>query len=106
MKYLSIQIQTNRDESFSVEDAIDLSRALGRFPEVDKADDKGKFIHLNYFSEDLTALWSELRAGLLDDGTLGEWLRKVSVVVCEGPTNPDEYLLLWHWDSEEKLDVL
>ena len=106
MKYLSIQIQTNLDDSYSVDDAIDLSRKLGRFPEVDSGDDKGKFIHLNYFSEDVARLWSELKTGMLDDAVLGPWLRNVAVIVCEGDKGPDDYLLLWHWDASEELDSL
>lgn len=106
MKYLSIQIQQGRDLSHTVDEALALSRQLGRFPELDWADDKGKFIHLNYFSENLVTLWSDLEQGLMNDATLGPWLRAVSVVVCERPENADDLLLLWHWDSGESLDAL
>ncbi len=33
-------------------------------------------------------------------------MKNVSIVACEGDHGWDDYLLLWHWDSGEKTDVL
>lgn len=61
---------------------------------------------LNFFSEEVPVLWEKLQQGLLSSDGLGEWLRKVSIIACEGEQSWDDYLLLSHPDPAEKLDFL
>jgi len=106
MKCLSIQIQPELDLNHKPEELIELSRSLGRFPEVDEITDDGKTIQLNYFSEQLPVLWQELQLGIFESSVVGQWAKKVSIVVCEGESGWDDFLLLHHFDPTEKLDEL
>lgn len=99
MKCLSVQLQTDKDDSHNVEEVLFLVRSLGRYPEVDVDEGGGKYVNLNFFTEEADVLWSELDKGLLHDEVLGEWIKKVSIIVCEGETSQDEYILLWHYDE-------
>lgn len=104
MKCLSIQIQATADARFSVEDVLYLSRKCGRYPEIDSDDDQSGNVNLNYFTEQLPVLWSDLKKHLYEDPNLGPWLKKASLVVCEGDDGWDNYLLLHHYDSNESTD--
>ncbi len=106
MKCLSIQIQPELSDQFKPEDVVALSRSLGRFPEVDKENDEDPNVYLNYFTERLPALWSELEEGLYKNEELGAWLKSVSICVCEGENGWDDHLLLHHYDKSQKLDAL
>jgi len=106
LKCLSIQLQPSLDSSHNEEEVIVNVRALGCFPEVDVIEEDERYVNLNFFSEEMPAVWQRLQAGLLNDGSLGAWVRKVAVIVCEGEQSWDDYLLLSHPDSQEKLDTL
>ncbi|GAA5316687.1 MAG: hypothetical protein AseanaTS_18910 [Candidatus Pelagadaptatus aseana] len=106
LKCLSIQMQPDLDDSHSEQEVIDRVKTLGRFPEVDLIEEDQRFVNLNFFTEELPVLWRELQQGLLQDDELGAWVKKVSIIVCEGDKSWDDYLLLSHPDASEKLDSL
>ncbi|MET0068487.1 MAG: hypothetical protein ABW096_00505 [Candidatus Thiodiazotropha sp.] len=106
MKCLSIQLQPEKDTSHSAEAFIELSRLLDRYPEIEKGEDNGGYVNLNYFTEDLISLWGQLKTGIFENPSLGEWARKVAIVVAKGDSGWDDYLLLYHYDPSEKLDRL
>lgn len=106
LKCLSIQLQPELDDSHSEVEVIASVKALGCFPEVDVIDEGERYVNLNFFSEQMPAVWQKLQSGLLNDGSLGSWVRKVAVIVCEGEQGWDDYLLLSHPDPDEKLDSL
>lgn len=106
MKCLSIQLQPEIDLSHEAGELLELVRGIGRFPEVDKGNDDGVYINMNFFTEDAPSLWSELRQKVLGHSDLGAWIKKVSIVVCEGDYGWDDYLLLHHFDENEKVDEL
>jgi hypothetical protein len=99
-------MQPDLDASYSEDDVIKRVKSLGRFPEVDVVEDDGRFVNLNFFTEELPVLWQELQQGLLADGSLGSWVKQVAIIVCEGEKSWDDYLLLSHPDTSEKLDQL
>ena len=105
MKCLVIQIETQRDQSHTVNELLELTRSKERFPEVD-IDDDSNLVSLNYFTEDLAVLWQELQLNLFADGVLGSWLKKVAIVGCEGATGWDDALLLFHYNPNEKCDKI
>ncbi len=106
MKCLSIQLQPELDTTFDEKDVIDLVRSIGRSPEIDIGDDNGKYINLNFFTENLRLLWDELKTGFKKDKELGKWIDKVAIIVCEGNSGWDDYLLLLHYDKSEAIDTL
>lgn len=105
MKCLSLQLQPELDLAHEPRELLELVRGIGRFPEVDKSDD-GVYITLNFFTEDAPSLWSELQHKVLEHADLGAWIKKIAIVVCEGNLASDEYLLLYHYDQNEKVDEL
>lgn len=106
LKCLSIQLQPDLDSSHSEAEVIAKVKDLGCFPEVDVIDESERYVNLNFFSEQMPAVWQKLQHGLLNDPQLGPWLRKVAVIVCEGEQSWDDYLLLFHPDPEQDLDAL
>lgn len=105
MKCLSVQLQTDLDTTFDEKDIISLVRSIGRYPEIDRGDDKHKYIHLNFFSENVTLLWEELKAGFMKDQAIYDWMNTVAIIICEGDTDSDDYLLLAHYDKTETIHV-
>lgn len=101
MQCLIVQLHPDRDVSFRLEDFLQASRGLGRYPEIDRSDD-ASYINLNYFSENVPVLWQQLQQGVFDAPELGAWARRVAIVVCEGDAGDE--LLLHHFDSSEPID--
>ncbi|MCW8876832.1 MAG: hypothetical protein OQJ89_08960 [Kangiellaceae bacterium] len=106
MKCLSIQVQPEIDSSYNVNELVELSRSLDRFPEVDRDEGDRKYVNLNYFSENIPVLWQELKVGLYENRSIGTWLKKVSIAICEGEEGWDDYVLLYHYDQSKTLDDL
>lgn len=106
MKCLSIQLQPKIDTSFNEKDLIELVRSIGRSPEIDTSDDKGKYISLHFFTEDLIVLWGELQQEFRKNNALNEWINKVAIIACEGDRGWDDYLLLSHYDESETINTL
>jgi len=104
MKCLSIQLQPELDGNHDEKEVISLAKSIGRYPEVDSSDDDGRYVNLNFFTENLTILWKELKSGVLENKELGDWVRRVSIIVCEGENGWDDYLLLSHYDKSENID--
>lgn len=106
LKCLSIQLQPSLDSSHQPEEVITKVKTLGCFPEVDVIDEDGGYVNLNFFSEQMPAVWAKLQSGLLEEEPLGAWVRKVGIIVCEGEQGWDDCVLLSHPDPEESLGTL
>ncbi|SMF48192.1 hypothetical protein SAMN02745866_03124 [Alteromonadaceae bacterium Bs31] len=104
MKCLSIRINPKSDLGNQLERFVELSKSLGRYPEIDYEDNG--IVYLNYFSERLPELWRDLREGIFEHTEIGTWVRAVCEVVCEGEAGWHEALLLYHYDKNEQLDSL
>lgn len=106
MKCLSIQIQDFAIPDFDQQDFLNRVRELGRAPEVDAFEEKGKqYLNFNFFTEMPSALLRELQSNIYADKEYGEYIRSISIVACESENSEDD-LLLHHFDSTQALDKL
>ena len=106
MKCLTIQIHSQRDTSYSYKDIAFYLRKAGRSPEVDIVEDDGNWVNLNFFSENLLLLWSDIQAVLKAQPEIAMWLARVGIIACEGEQGWDDLRLLAHYDPSEKNTVL
>lgn len=106
MKCLSIQLLPERDTSHDESEVIVLLKSLGHYPEIDSGNEDGRYLNLNFFTDDAPSLWQDIQSGVLEDKTLGSWIKNISIVICEGDTGWDDYLLLSHYDDSEELGAL
>ena len=102
MKCLSIQIQPDLVASVNKEEIISFLKSLGYSPEIQEGYDSENFINLNIKTNSIKTLWLKLEPYLQEQIELKE----SSIVTCEGSKSWDDYLLLHHFDSLEKLDKL
>lgn len=106
MKCIAIQLDMSRNTAFDESDFIRLVKSIGRFPEVDRDEDHPTMVQCNFFTEDPIVLWKDLRERVLGDESLGDWVRSVAVVACEGEEGWDDLCLLYHHDPDEKCGAL
>lgn len=104
MKCLSIQIKPDRCVKENPPEVV--SRLLcfcGQLACVTDIDvSKGEsHLNINCTTEDLATLWAHLKKGLYECDSV---LQNASIVVCEGESGWDDYLLLHHYDEDEELD--
>lgn len=109
-KVLSIQLQPERvpelDEMQAVNrlKAIEARTGLVKRLYVSEGPDKGRYINVNYLTDDLPGLWSHLRREVLENSTVGPMLKKAAIITCQGAKGWEDYLLLHHFDEHEPLD--
>jgi hypothetical protein len=104
MKCLSIQINSDAIAQFDTPEFLKRVRAIGRSPEVDAFEERGKaYLNFNFFTEMPQVLWQELTDNIYGDESYGPYLRGISIAACEGEDR-DEDLLLHHFDPSERLD--
>jgi hypothetical protein len=99
---------------------LPLATVLGRLAEVGatiaevrtvtitRGRDRGPYVNVSFSlaAKHLPLLWSLLRKRGLGSDSLGRKLRASSMVYCEGSRGWDNYKLLHHFDSRQKLDRL
>lgn len=74
---------------------------------VENAEAKDEYyFNLFFYTRDLRKMWLFIWQNLYEDDKLGIWLKKVSIVCCEGQDGWNDYLLLWSPHSDEVIDVL
>ena len=64
--------------------------------------DSGKFINLNIKTNNIKELWVKIKKYLQEHNELAN----STIVTCEGSQGWDNYLLLHHFDSKEKLNEI
>lgn len=107
MRCLTIQIQPEFVATFDQADFLARVRAIGRSPEIDQFTEEGqKYLSFNFFTEMPALLWRDLQKQLYLAPGYGEQLAIMSIAVCEGAQESDDYLMLHHFDPTEKLDRL
>jgi hypothetical protein len=111
MKALHIQVQPGRAPGLEEAVARDLLRDVGAGTgvvarvDVTEGYDNGRYLNIDYVTDDLPRLWSLLKK-VLQDPTTGPLLARSLIVVCQGEAGWDDYLLLHHFDPSEPLDRL
>lgn len=95
MKCLSIQLNLKNASKFNPESLIDHLRSIGRYPEIDRDPENSSELNLNFFTEDASALWQQLKDEVLNDRELGAAIKQIATIVCEGDQGWDNQILLW-----------
>lgn len=103
MQCITIDIQPEFSRAFDQAEFLTRVRPI-RSPEIDRIEERGKlYLQFHFFSEFPAQLWHELYSCLFADAAYRAILAPISVVFCEGETEND-FLLLHHFDTREKLD--
>lgn len=102
---ISLHILPEHSRQFDQAELLRRVRHI-RSPEVDAYEEKKQFhLAFHFFTEFPSQLWSQLKPVLLDDAEYSNKLASVGMIVCEGESE-DDYWLLHHPDSNQKLDKL
>jgi hypothetical protein len=111
-KVLNIQVQPERVPELDESKAIEFLKIIGsgtdliKHFDLSEGHDNGRYINFNYSTDDLPGLWSLIKKEVLDAPVTGSMIKRAAIIVCEGDTGWDNYLLLHHFDEKEKLDSL
>tara|TARA_Y100001934_G_scaffold230084_1_gene277454 strand:+ start:163 stop:480 length:318 start_codon:yes stop_codon:yes gene_type:complete len=100
---LTIQILLERAPDFDRQVVLDALHGAERFPEIDE-DERGAWVAFNLFTEDLSALWTQLHP-VLAQSELAAVLSQAGIIVCEAEQGSGERVL-FHHDSAVPLDSL
>lgn len=112
MKAISIQIQPRRapglniDEIRTLMERIATSSPLVERHHFDEGHDKGHYFNFTFGTQDLKGLWEILREQVYADRVFGRLVALSSIATCEGSHGWDDYLLLHHFDPEQRRDTL
>ena len=112
MKAISIQIQPHRAPGLDIDEVRTLfERIVASSPLVerhhfDEGHDKGHYFNFTFGTRDLKALWGILREQVYADRAFGHLVALSSIATCEGSHGWDDYLLLHHFDPEQRCDAL
>jgi hypothetical protein len=104
MKCLSIQIQADRCGEENPQEVVlrlqCFCSQLACVTDVDVSKGEG-YVNINCTTEDLATLWAHLKKDLYECDSV---LQNASIVLSEGDSGWDDYLLLHHYDENEELD--
>lgn len=99
MKKLTIQIQgDDLDLTGDTSSFYEMAQRAGVYGWTKKGD---HYINATFTTEDLFTLWKVL-SPVVKTGARG----RRYIVVCEGDEGWEDYYLLYHFDPDEKCDVL
>lgn len=104
MKELLIHVQPTRDIQFSSDELVNELRALNLDLQHARYDDDGLYENITLVATDIARLWGVVNELFYSGSRYSRWLREVSIVTCHGDKGWDDYLLLYHFDSNEALD--
>lgn len=111
MHFISIQIQPEFLNDFNPQDFLSRVRAAGRSPEIDEFEQKGqRYLQYTFFTERPKQLWQDLQAALYNSSDYSAIISPISIAICEseaeGKQPADSFLVLHHFDKNEKIDKL
>ena len=70
--------------------------------DVQRGEDNGLYININFDTNDIVSLWDAIGELVSSDPL---WA-SATIACCEGDNGWDDYLLLYHFDDTEQLDTL
>ena len=107
MQSISIQIQPEFLIAFDRNQFLSNVRAIGRTPEIDEFTEKGKtYLNYNFFTEFPKKLWQDLQTALYKNPEYSAIISPVSIALCEDENHPQGFMVLHHFDADEKVDQL
>jgi hypothetical protein len=72
---------------------------------VSSGDENGAYVNIEVQSKNVQHLWEKIQSALLLKSIDSSVIAKGLVVVCEGDKGWDDYLLLYHYDPSEHVDL-
>jgi hypothetical protein len=114
MRSLAVQFQLGRTSAARVASVVSLmARIAGsnvslRGFAYRKGNDRGRYVNFQFEvpAEKLAQTLASIVAGAFRHRVLGPSLRRSCIVTCEGTRGWDNYLLLYHFKENLKLDTL
>lgn len=109
MSILCIQIQPSRAPGIDlalIRDAaaqLDATDLFTRYGEEEDSD-HGDYINLYFDAPSPAEAWRVIRPTFYEEARIGRFLRKSSIVTCQGQKGWDDYLLLHHFDPTVSRD--
>lgn len=71
---------------------------------TDEGVDEVPYVNLCFDTPALAEAWPMIYSRLFEDPGFGAYLKKASIVTCEGQRGWNDYLLLYHFDQTLILD--
>jgi hypothetical protein len=112
MRHLNIQLQPERapklktDEAKRIIEALTADHSIVAGYRSNSGDDDGAYVNFTFLAKDLPKLWARVKAEVLADPQLGRDISRATIIMCEGQSGWDDYLLLHHYDGTLELDGL
>lgn len=109
MNCISIQIAPEFLPDFDRHEFLLRVRSVGRSPEIDTFNEKGKtYLQFNFFTERPTLLWQALQDALYKNSEYSSIISPISIAIFEdnNEKSTDSILVLHHFDANEKIDSL
>ena len=103
MQSISIQIQPEFLSTFNRVNFLAQLRSVGRSPEIDEFNEKGKtYLIYTFFTELPQKLWQDLQTALYRHPEYSAIISPVSIAVYEDESLPAGFVVLHHFDANEK----
>ena len=107
MQSISIQIQPEFFSEFDRAAFLARVRSAGRSPEIDEFTKKGKtYLTFNFFTEFPKKLWRDLQQALYQNAEYSKIISPISIAFCEDESHAEGFILLHHFDVNEKVSHL
>jgi hypothetical protein len=110
VRALSIQVQPERSTGFNTDRLIAACTDIAAMKDLvshhqfDSGHDRLHYLNFTFGTQHAASLWRVLRTRLYEDNELGPHMRAASMAMCSSTEGWDEYLLLYHFNPEVKLD--
>lgn len=110
MRWFTVQVQPGLSPTIDMEQVTLAFAAVASIPglveshSVDHGEDRGSWFNFCFGTTHPLQLWETIRTKMSEEGPFGQKLRESSIVICTGENGWDDYLLLFHFDPNERLD--
>ncbi|WP_028450424.1 MULTISPECIES: hypothetical protein [Chitinibacter] len=102
-RILLIQLHPQRVPTLNLEQARAAFAKLAQHPlvrgsRVTEGEEEGPYLNFEYKTDDLAALWDEVKSSIYDGSLLAFQLQRASMAIAQGDEGWDDYLVLHHFD--------
>ena len=98
----NIQIHPERHSDYDEGFVLGCLTDSGIDPKITVGEENGRYINLGFKAKEPKLLWEKI----IEKLSHSESFTKTSIACCQGSNGWDNYLLLYHYDKSEKIDVL
>jgi hypothetical protein len=110
VRALSIQVQPERSQGLDLDRLVEVCTEIAAMQDLvihhgfNRGVDKSPYLNFTFGTPRATSLWRVIQARLYEDAELGPHLRAASMAMCSSAEGWADYLLLYHFDPDVKLD--